>query len=76
MASPQGPVDDRASPAYINGTGASARHAVKTHCKRGHEFTPKNTRTVRGARWCRECGRAACRAARVKSRDLGPGVES
>jgi hypothetical protein len=33
---------------------------VKTHCKRGHEFTPENTRTnERGHRWCRTCGKLA-----------------
>lgn len=41
-----------------NGTHHEAR---KTRCKRGHEFTPENTRirkTKTGeSRWCRECGR-------------------
>ena len=35
-------------------------HAKKTHCKRGHEFTPENTgryRTKRG-RFCLQCHRA------------------
>ncbi len=27
----------------------------KTHCKRGHEFTPENTRKSRGSRCCRIC---------------------
>jgi hypothetical protein len=41
------------------------KHADKTHCKRGHEFTPNNTiilvkkygngKTSKG-RACRECG--------------------
>lgn len=31
-------------------------HGSKTHCKRGHEFTPENTyTTVRGGRQCRSC---------------------
>lgn len=31
---------------------------LKTHCKRGHAFTPENTRTnARGHRWCRTCAR-------------------
>lgn len=34
------------------------QHARKTHCKRGHEFTPENTRTnAKGYRWCRTCAR-------------------
>lgn len=33
-----------------------------TYCKRGHEFTPDNTRiNVRGARECRECERGRYR---------------
>ena len=36
-------------------------NAVKTHCKRGHEFTPKNTRIIRqdgyAKRICRTCSR-------------------
>lgn len=31
-------------------------YAVRTHCKRGHEFTPSNTqRTKGGHRRCRQC---------------------
>jgi hypothetical protein len=33
---------------------------IKTHCKRGHEFTPENTRWLvnpSGARRCKECTR-------------------
>lgn len=37
------------NPAVIN--------AAKTHCKRGHEFTPENTKDVGdGGRMCRQCG--------------------
>jgi hypothetical protein len=33
------------------------RNAAKTHCKRGHEFTPSNTyRAKDGSRHCRRCG--------------------
>lgn len=35
--------------------------AGRTHCKRGHEFTPENTYTYDGSRVCK-----ACRAARLK----------
>lgn len=45
---------------YASGT---MRHAQKTHCKNGHEFTPENTRVVETPwgtrrRHCRECTRA------------------
>lgn len=40
---------------------AHGRHpmASKTHCTRGHEFTPENTKTYPGrvGRWCRACRR-------------------
>lgn len=42
---------------------------LKTHCKRGHEFTPENTYVWRGKRACKECGRAAVRARRAKERE-------
>jgi hypothetical protein len=37
----------------------------RTHCKRGHEYTPENTRlrSYDGARLCRECDRERRRAA-------------
>lgn len=37
---------------------------TRTHCKRGHEFTPENTRVYRGERYCRACGRDRARAKR------------
>jgi hypothetical protein len=30
-------------------------NSVKTHCKYGHAFTPENTRTHKGERYCRSC---------------------
>lgn len=41
----------------MRGEGAGARNARKTHCKRGHEFTPENTYVGRGGRkrQCRTC---------------------
>jgi hypothetical protein len=44
----------------LRGEGAGARNARKTHCVRGHEFTPENT--VVDARGHRSC--LACRASR------------
>lgn len=35
----------------------AARHAVKTHCPHGHEYTEANTRTYKGMRFCRACRR-------------------
>jgi len=32
-------------------------HKAKTHCIRGHEFTPENTRISEGTRHCKECHR-------------------
>lgn len=36
----------------------------KTHCKRGHEFTPENTKVSNGRRHCRACRRLRSRARR------------
>lgn len=56
------PVTDRVN--VLRGEGISALNARKTHCKRGHEFTPENTYIERagpraGRRWCRACARAS-----------------
>jgi hypothetical protein len=47
----------------LRGTGLAARNAKKTHCPRGHEYTPENTRRWVGSngiahRDCRECWKA------------------
>jgi hypothetical protein len=42
----------------LRGIGPSAVNARKTHCKRGHEFSPENTHiTTDGKRVCRACKR-------------------
>lgn len=41
----------------LRGTGFAARHAVKTHCPKGHEYTPENTSMYKTERRCRECHR-------------------
>jgi hypothetical protein len=49
----------------------SAANAVKTHCKHGHAFSEENTRWYRGARVCKECGRAAVRRRREAAQESG-----
>lgn len=41
----------------LRGMGPSAQNAVKTHCKRGHAFTPENTDIVPRGRECKQCHR-------------------
>lgn len=52
---------------------------TKTHCWRGHEFTPENTaRSSLGYRQCRECRRMSQvfrrQARRLRAADAGEGV--
>lgn len=40
----------------LRGEGIAAKNAAKTHCLRGHEFTPENTyATPSGGRGCKAC---------------------
>ena len=42
----------------MRGEGVTVQNAQKTHCLRGHEFTPENTRiTPQGWRQCKVCRR-------------------
>lgn len=54
--------------------GLSAHHALATHCKHGHEFTPENTYMDKGKRQCRECQRrrGAEYRARKRARHSAP----
>lgn len=46
----------------LGGKANGARQRARTHCKRGHEFTPENTRiTPEGWRNCRQCHNAKMR---------------
>lgn len=45
---------------------ASAQNARRTHCRRGHEFTPENTRNRQGSRKERTC--RACSQMRDRRR--------
>lgn len=45
----------------LRGETHAARNAAKTHCKRGHEFTPENTYYPKGGRGCRTCRTAYMR---------------
>lgn len=47
------PVTDKVN--ILRGESVSAKNRVKTHCLRGHEFTPENTRVYNGGRWCIAC---------------------
>ena len=43
------------------GGGLAAINATKTHCPRGHEYTPENTYMYDGSRCCVKCGRIKAR---------------
>lgn len=45
----------------LRGVGPAAMHARQTQCVNGHAFTEDNIYPWRGARYCRECRRAADR---------------
>jgi hypothetical protein len=43
----------------LRGEGVCAKNARKTHCSRGHEFTPENTIVRPNGRACRLCKTAS-----------------
>lgn len=52
----------------LRGDTIPAIHAAKTHCKRGHEFTEKNTFINLSKRYCRECSKLHNRRKRDNKR--------
>jgi HNH endonuclease len=49
--------------------GAPRRN--QTHCKRGHEFTPENTKMIPSGRNCRICFRTYQKKWRAKQKTIG-----
>ena len=58
--------------ATLEDNAARQRRAMKSHCLKGHEFTPENTYrrplTGEGRRQCRTCNAAAQRRYKAKKR--------
>lgn len=55
----------------LRGVGPTARNAARTHCHRGHAFTPENTIVHPLGRNCRECRRVAERGRRAARKSEG-----
>ncbi|WP_082119892.1 HNH endonuclease signature motif containing protein [Saccharothrix sp. ST-888] len=53
----------------LRGESFAAKNAVKTHCPRGHEYTPENTRWHHNSRECITCIRQRDRERRQARRD-------
>lgn len=41
----------------LRGSAPTADNHRKTHCRKGHDYSPENTRIYRGSRYCRTCER-------------------
>lgn len=52
----------------LRGDTIPARHAAKTHCPQGHDYTPENTYNYRGQRHCVACRRAHDVARKLRRR--------
>lgn len=56
--------------AMRSGMNVGRVNMAKTHCPRGHEYTPENTKRIASrpnARYCRACHRADCASERTKA---------
>ena len=54
----------------LRGLCPPAVNARKTHCVKGHEYTPENTYTYPdGRKWCLTCKRAEARAYQKRKRE-------
>lgn len=49
------PISNRENTVVRTEDGFAAKHARKTHCAQGHEYTAENTRIRRGRRECLTC---------------------
>lgn len=61
------------TPYYADGRGRG-QFASKTHCSRGHEFTPENTKQMRDGKSCRACENITQRARRAARVATCPGA--
>lgn len=53
----------------LTSQAGAAKQRAKTHCPRGHEYTPDNTYTHSGQRKCKTCRRAAVNRCAAKNRE-------
>lgn len=60
---------DNLRDAFAKGRSFAAILHAKTHCKRGHEFSPANTRHVGNGRRCRKCEALAQRRCQARKRE-------
>lgn len=54
----------------LRGEGVAAQNARKTHCKRGHEFTPDNIRKIKNGKACKTCYHATHQIWLLKKKGL------
>ena len=54
-------------------SASHVQNGLKTHCPKGHEYTPENTKMLKGRRYCRTCLRDYQRNANSSKRALEAG---